>query len=146
MRSLRQCERCVTGAENDGGATTTASYSDSTLMIHQALTVTWDAYNRLTFSSKPPVLNSGQTIPGREAPQPVPSEALFAREINDTPFQQPYLNIMMIGLPVIFGALFICLFCMCYWNRRKMRKRGQEVPLDSLPLQARDENPSANVN
>jgi hypothetical protein len=114
-------------------------------MIHQACAITWDASDMATLFQKPPSLSSGQTIATWEAPQPVTSQALFARGINDTPFQQPYLNLLMIGLPIIFRALFTCLFCMCYWNRRKMRKRGQEVRLDSLPPQASDGNPSANV-
>lgn len=141
-----ECERWVKGTEDDGIATATASHGDGTLMVHQAWAITWDASDRATLSPKPPTMSSGQTIPTWEAFQAVTSQALFAREnpVNDTPFNDTYVYFLMIGLPIIFGCLFTCLFCMCFWNRRKMRKRGQEIQLDSVPARAAPGNPVAN--
>jgi hypothetical protein len=141
-----QRERWVKSAEDDGIATATASHSNGTLMVHQAWAITWDASDRATLSPNPPTLSSGQTIPTWEASQAVTNQALFAREntVHDGPLQDPWISFLMIGLPIIFGCLFTCLFCMCFWNRRKMRKRGQEIQLDSVPARAAPGNPSAN--
>ncbi|KAH6959266.1 hypothetical protein DER45DRAFT_594702 [Fusarium avenaceum] len=141
-----QCERWAKSAEDDGIATATASQGDGTLMVHQAWAITWDASDRATLSPKPPSLSSGQTIQTWEASQAVTSQALFARENEGhySPLQDPWISFLMIGLPIILVCFFTCLYCMCFWNRRKMRKRGQEIQLDSMPARAAPGNPSAN--
>ncbi|UZP39393.1 hypothetical protein NXS19_007209 [Fusarium pseudograminearum] len=142
-----QCESWSKGAEVDSGsAIVTSSHGDGTLIVHQAWAITWDASNRATPSPKPPALSSEQTIRSWEALTSVKGEALFTKRRNEGPGTTTEINFLMIGLPIIFGALFICLFCMCFWNRRKMRKRGQEVPLESLPPRSSHGSPPAYGN
>ncbi|GKU21326.1 unnamed protein product [Fusarium langsethiae] len=146
-----QCERWLKNPEEDTGSpTVTASHGDGILLIHQAWAVTWDTSERATLSPKPPTLSNGETIGFWVAPQPATSQALLARqEVNDGPYTDPFITFLMVGLPIIFGALFTCLFCMCYWNRttmRKERKRAEQMHLDSLPPYSNSESPPAYAN
>lgn len=91
-----------------------------------------------------PATRSERTIQSWETPQP------SGRREGEGPLDPIYV-FLMIAVPIIVGALFTCMFCLCFWNRRKMRKernRAQEVPLDALPSNAlppysNDENPPA---
>ncbi|RGP74774.1 hypothetical protein FSPOR_1353 [Fusarium sporotrichioides] len=143
-----RCERWLkTPEEVPGSAIVTGSHGDGILLIHEVWAVTWDASERATLSPKLPTLSSGETIGFWVAPQPATSQALLTRqEGNDGPFTYPFVTFLMVGLPIIFGALFTCLFCMCYWNRRKMRKerkRAEQINLDSLPPYSNIESPPA---
>ncbi|OBS25266.1 hypothetical protein FPOA_05799 [Fusarium poae] len=104
----------------------------------------------LSQEAHPPVLSSEQTTGSWETPQPGTSQILLARhEGNDTPFTDSYVIFLMVGLPIIFGAMFTCLFCMCFWNRRKMRKerkKAEETQLESLPPYPSSESPPAYSN
>jgi cytochrome bd-type quinol oxidase subunit 1 len=55
--------------------------------------------------------------------------------VNDTPFNTSYVNFLMIGIPIIVGAILTTCVGLYVWNRRKMRrKRAQEVVVAMQPL------------
>jgi len=63
------------------------------------------------------------------------ARATSGEEVNDTPFNTSYTNFLMIGIPIIVGAILITCVGLCVWNRRKMRrKRAQEVAVAMEPL------------
>ncbi|ESU09219.1 hypothetical protein FGSG_12347 [Fusarium graminearum PH-1] len=126
--------------DDNRSAKTTALHGVGNMMVHQALPISWDASDMTALSPEPPATSSEQKIQSRETPQPWSGP----RE-GEGPLDPIYV-FLMIAVPIIVGALFTCMFCLCFWNRRKMRKernRAQEVPLDSLPPYSNDQNPPA---
>ncbi|KAH6949234.1 hypothetical protein DER45DRAFT_545153 [Fusarium avenaceum] len=86
-------------------------------------------------SSNPHILSNGHAISTSEPPQ------LTRRgEPDEDTSLTSYLHFLMIGVPIIVASILVCCVGLCWWNRRKMRKRGQEIPLDSVPPQAENEN------
>jgi hypothetical protein len=136
------CGKWLEGKSEDDGRGTdpdrATKASDRTLVVHQAWAITWRTSERATLSPNPHTLSSGQMMSTSEPPRPVKRG-----EPDSDSSWTPYLHFLMIGVPIIVGLILICCFGLCWWNRRKMRKRGQEIALDSVPPQAGNENWSA---
>ncbi|KAH7246610.1 hypothetical protein BKA59DRAFT_528509 [Fusarium tricinctum] len=134
-----QCEQWTESKPGDDGSVTdtdrTTKAPDRTLLVYQASPTTWSTSESVTNSSNPHTLSNGQTMPRSGPPQLVKRG-----EPDSNPRWRPWINFLMIGIPIIVASILICCFGLCWWNRRKMRKRGQEIPLDSVPPHAGNEN------
>ena len=80
----------------------------------------------------PKASNLGSTM---AEPTRLVARATSGAKVNEGPFTTSFVNFLMIGIPIIVGAIFLTCIGLCVWNRRKMRrKRAQEVALAMQPL------------
>lgn len=143
-----QCERRINDQPEENQSAT-ATYPNAvpdathgTLFLHQAWVVTWDASDMATLSPEPPTLYNRQFEPRMETSQPAASQTSYEQDHGS--FSASDARFLFIGIPVIVGVILIGCFTLCWWNRRKMRRRrGQEVAMDLLPDQSGNASSSA---